>query len=144
MADGLTCQPGHDGQAGLGSQLLSELACGRSDGDWLLLERRLKPGTRSAGKLATALVVVAASLVPGTLLALRDASQAIEDARFYPSPEGRRFLVAQRQILRLAENPRVHLLTDSGFLQLYQKDRRPLSTRSSSAIWSTRGGSARW
>ena len=67
------------------------------------------------------LLVVAASLVPGTLLALRDASQAIKDARFYPSPEGRRFLVAQRQILRLAENPRFRLLTDSGFLQLYQK-----------------------
>jgi hypothetical protein len=83
------------------------------------------PDDQSARRIVAVLLVMAVSLVPGTILAARYARLAWEDARFYPSLEGRRFLIAQRQIIRLAEDPRLKLLTDSGLLQLYQKDRAP-------------------
>jgi hypothetical protein len=67
----------------------------------------------------------AVSLVPGTILAAGIAGESRADALFYRRPEGRKFLRAQRQILRMAEDPKVRILTDSGLLQLYQKERAP-------------------
>jgi hypothetical protein len=75
--------------------------------------------------LSAVLLVLAASLVPGTILMVRTAWLSRLDARFYSTPEGQRFLVAQRQFFRLAEDPKVRLLTDSGLLQLHQKERGP-------------------
>ncbi len=70
-----------------------------------------------------ALVVIAALLVPGVLLSLRTAQAAVADAQFYSRRDGQRFLANQRELFSLAENPGVNLLTDSGLLQLYQKER---------------------
>jgi hypothetical protein len=84
-----------------------------------------KPGIRSTPQVVAALLVMAAALVPSTFVAVSYAQLAMKDASFYPSPEGRRFLVAQRQILSLAENPRVRIFTDSALLQLHQKERAP-------------------
>jgi hypothetical protein len=83
------------------------------------------PRSRSRLAIAAALLICAASLVPGTIVAARTASVARLDARFYTTAEGRRFQAAQRQLFRLAEDPKVHLLTDSGLLQLHQKERAP-------------------
>ena len=83
------------------------------------------PISRSPVFLTVALLITAVSLVPGTILSVRNAWLARLDATFYSTLEGKRFLVAQRQFLRLAEDPNVRLLTDSGLLQLYQKDRAP-------------------
>jgi hypothetical protein len=77
----------------------------------------------SSGGLAVALLVTAVSLVPGTILSVRNAGLSRLDARFYSTPEGRRFQVAQQQLFRLAEDPKIRLLTDSGLLQLHQKER---------------------
>jgi len=81
--------------------------------------------SRSPGGLAAVLLVTALSLVPGTILSVRNAWLSRLDARFYSTTEGKRFLVAQRQFFRLAEDPQVKLLTDSGLLQLHQKERAP-------------------
>ena len=75
--------------------------------------------------LAAATILAAASLVPGAVLAARTARLARDEARFYRRPEGRRFLQAQHQLFRMAEDPKVRLLTDSGLLQLHQKERAP-------------------
>jgi hypothetical protein len=83
------------------------------------------PRGRSPARLAAVLLVTAGSLVPGTVLAVRNAWLSRLDASFYSTPDGQRFLVAQRQFLRLAEDPQVQLLTDSGLLQLHQKERAP-------------------
>jgi hypothetical protein len=74
-------------------------------------------------RLAGASILAALSLVPGTILAAGHAGQARAEARFYDGPDGRRLLLARRQLFRLAEDPRVELLTDSGLLQLHQKER---------------------
>jgi hypothetical protein len=83
------------------------------------------PRIRSPGWLAAAVLVTAASLVPGTILAARTARVARLDAQFYTRPEGQQFSRAQHQFFALAEDPRVRLLTDSGLLQLHQKERAP-------------------
>ncbi len=81
--------------------------------------------TRSRGGLAAMLLIATMSLAPGTVLAMRTAWLAQLDARFYKSQEGQRFLVEQQHLFRLAEDPRVRLLSDSGLLQLHQKERAP-------------------
>jgi hypothetical protein len=78
---------------------------------------------------AAAVIVAAASLVPGTIVAARVAYAARADARFYGEPEGRRFLAEHRRLIRLAENAQIQLLTDSGLLQLHQKERAPFVDR---------------
>ncbi len=80
---------------------------------------------RSPGRLIVVLIVTAVSLVPGTILSVRNAWLSRLDARFYSTTEGQRFLVAQREYFRLAEDSSVRLLTDSGLIQLYQKARAP-------------------
>src|SRR5262249_13213186 len=83
------------------------------------------PQGRSPGRLAAVVLVLAVTLVPGTILAAQTAWLARLDARFYNTSEGRRFLGAQQQFFRMAEDPRARLLTDSGLLQLHQKERAP-------------------
>ena len=83
------------------------------------------PPPRARGRLAAMVLVLAVTLVPGTILAVQTAGLARGDARFYDTAEGRRFLRAQQQLFRMAEDPRVRLLTDSGLLQLHQKERAP-------------------
>ena len=83
------------------------------------------PRARSRVLLVVVLLIAAVSLIPGTILALRNAAQSRLDARFYTTAAGRRFLLGQEQFFRMAEDPRVRLLTDSGLLQLRQKERGP-------------------
>jgi hypothetical protein len=83
------------------------------------------PRGRAPGRLAAVVLVAAASLVPGTLLSVQHAWLARLDAQFYIRPEGRHYLMGQRQFLNLAEDPHVRLFTDSGLLQLHQKERAP-------------------
>jgi hypothetical protein len=80
---------------------------------------------RSPIWLAAALLLTSASLSPGAILAVQNARLARLDAQFYPRPAGQRFLQAQRQIFEIAEDPQRRLLTDSGLLQLHQKERAP-------------------
>jgi hypothetical protein len=83
------------------------------------------PEARHPRRLAAPAILAAASLVPGTILGVKNARLAWDDAQFYGRPEGQRFLLAQRDLFSIAEDPKVRLLTDSGLLQLHQKERAP-------------------
>ncbi len=83
------------------------------------------PESRRGLRLLAILLVTAASLIPGTVLAVRYAWLSRLDARFYRSQEGRRLLLARKKFFTLAADPRVKLLTDSGEIQLHQKERAP-------------------
>ena len=72
---------------------------------------------------AACVLVTASSLVPSLMPIAVAARLARNEALFAQSPEGLRLLQAKQQFFRLAENPKVHLLTDSGMLQLYQRGR---------------------
>jgi hypothetical protein len=77
------------------------------------------------GVLAFGVGLAALSVVPGVGLAAGEARRMVADAAFFRSPEGQRSLLARRKLIALAEDPKVALLTDSGLLQLYQKERAP-------------------
>jgi hypothetical protein len=84
-----------------------------------------EPRPRHAGLVVAAILAATAALVPGTFLAAQQARRAYAEASFFRSLAGAQFLLAQRRLLRVAEDPQVRLLTDSGLLQLYQRDRAP-------------------
>ena len=126
VAGCLRIGPDHGCQAGLGTQLLYEPPHRGGDGDRRdLRERPGSPGPVSGQAHRDADWSRAVSLVPGTILSVRNAWLSRLDARFYSTTEGQRFLVAQREYFRLAEDSSVRLLTDSGLLQLYQKAGAP-------------------
>jgi hypothetical protein len=72
-----------------------------------------------AGSIALAIVAVG----QGTILAIKQALVAREQAAFLRGPAGRSVLRTHRRVFDLAQNPDVHLLTDSGLIDLYQKER---------------------
>ena len=78
---------------------------------------------RPAWRRAACVLVAACSLVPSLMPIAVAARLARNEALFVQSPEGLRLLQAKQQFFRLAENPKIHLLTDSGMLQLYQRGR---------------------
>jgi hypothetical protein len=83
------------------------------------------PEARHPRRLAAPSILAAASLVPGTILGVKNARLAWDDAQSYRRPEAQRFLLAQRDLFGIAEDPKIRLLTDSGLLQLHQKERAP-------------------
>jgi hypothetical protein len=81
-----------------------------------------------SGRLRSATLVAAAALVLGTMpLGIRFASRqwgfAREKAAPFAGPEGRSILDLYRRVFAMARDPRVHLLTDSGLIDLYQGPR---------------------
>ena len=83
------------------------------------------PQCRRGLRHSALLLITAASLIPGTILAVRYAWISRLDAQFYRSQEGHRLLLAKKKFFTLAANPRVKLLTDSGEIQLHQRERAP-------------------
>ena len=71
--------------------------------------------------LATALAVV--SVVPCLLNGTGQVVQVRRLVDFLEGPDGRRVLLEYRTAIALARNPDVHLLTDSGLIDLYQGER---------------------
>jgi hypothetical protein len=85
-------------------------------------ERGPAQRARSAG-LAALLIVANLTLVPSVLLADGYAALAAREAASRASPEGRQVLRSYQDAFALARNPRVHLLTDTGVIDLYQGER---------------------
>jgi hypothetical protein len=100
----------------LGLRIIEALAIGRL---WSYASLQDRP----LGRRAALVLVAATALVPGLLPIAESARKARGEALFAHSPEGRRFLLGQQELFKLAEDPRVNLLTDSGVLQLHQRER---------------------
>ena len=81
-----------------------------------------RPRRRSAALAATTLVA-SALMVPSVVMASLYVDLATTESVFYETPKGRRFLRTYREAFALAQDPRVHLLTDVGLLDLYQGER---------------------
>jgi hypothetical protein len=80
------------------------------------------PRVRSA--LLAAMTLVATTLtVPSVMMAHMYFDLANGESVFYETPNGRSLLRAYREAIALAQNPRVHLLTDVGLLDLHQGER---------------------
>ena len=77
--------------------------------------------------LTLALVLGAASLWPGVDLAVFQALHAEEEADLFDSSWGRTFVQSQRDTFRMAADPALHVLTDSGMVALHQGDRAGFS-----------------
>jgi hypothetical protein len=80
---------------------------------------------RHPWRAAAVVLLATVSLVPGAVLAASEARGTLDEAAFFRSPAGRRALAVRGRLVRLAEDPKWQLLTDSGLLQLYQRDRAP-------------------
>jgi hypothetical protein len=80
------------------------------------------PRRRSALLAATTLVACAL-MVPSVLMARIYFDLANIESAFYDTPNGHRFLRTYREAIALAQDPRVHLLTDVGLLDLHQGER---------------------
>ncbi len=83
---------------------------------------RQSPRRRSAALAVTTLVATAV-MVPSVIMAFMYVELAQNESVFYETPNGHLFLRTYREAIALAENPRVHLLTDAGLLDLYQGER---------------------
>jgi hypothetical protein len=107
--------PGSDQNYFLSLRLLEALAAGKLYRAWL--------DGRAPRVLALAMVVAAASLVPGAWLMVHQAYGAWQFDDMLHTTPGRASLDSLRQTFRVAEDPRVRLLTDSGMVALHQGDR---------------------
>jgi hypothetical protein len=81
-----------------------------------------RPFRRSAA-LAMASLLAIAAVVPALQNAVANAEVSNIEAAFYQTPKGHLFLRTYRDAIALARNPRVHVLTDSGLIDLYQGER---------------------
>jgi hypothetical protein len=81
-----------------------------------------RPFRRSAALAAASLLAIVA-LVPSFRNALAYADASNTEATFYETPNGRLLLRSYRDAIALARDPRVHVLTDSGLIDLYQGER---------------------
>ena len=68
-------------------------------------------------------LVACVLMVPSVLMARMYFDLANTESVFYESPSGHHFLRTYREAIALAQDPRVHLLTDVGLLDLHQGER---------------------
>jgi hypothetical protein len=80
------------------------------------------PRARSAAPVAC-LAIANLALVPSVLLADGYVALATREAAGWSSPKGRRVLRSYQEAFALARDPRVHLLSDTGIIDLYQGER---------------------
>jgi hypothetical protein len=73
--------------------------------------------------VAVMAVMAGTVMIPSVLMALMYVGLANTESAFYETPNGRRFLRTYREAIALAQDPRVHILTDAGLLDLYQGER---------------------
>jgi hypothetical protein len=74
--------------------------------------------------LLTAMTLSATALVvPSVLMGTMYVDLANGESVFYETPNGRTFLRSYREAIALAEDPRVHMLTDVGLLDVHQGQR---------------------
>jgi hypothetical protein len=81
--------------------------------------------TTRGGRIGSAAAVLLATvaLAPGVLFTASQAEAAWYNARFMNGPLGRAGLLVYGRLLRSLEDPKARILTDSGLLDLYQKER---------------------
>jgi len=80
------------------------------------------PRVRSA-LLAAMTLLATALMVPSVLMARIYFDLANTESVFYETPSGHHLLRTYREAIALAQDPRVHLLTDVGLLDLHQGER---------------------
>ncbi|QEH31589.1 hypothetical protein OJF2_00540 [Aquisphaera giovannonii] len=81
-------------------------------------------GTRlRAAGLAAALLLASCSMVPGLLFMVLQADHAVATWEFLGAPPGMQMLGTYRALFRMASAPGARLLTDSGLIDLYHRDR---------------------
>jgi hypothetical protein len=85
-------------------------------------ESRKVHRTRSAG-LAALAAIANLTLIPSLLLAAGYVVLATRQAAIASSPAGRLVLRSYHEAFKLARDPRVHLLSDTGLIDLYQGER---------------------
>jgi hypothetical protein len=81
-----------------------------------------RPLWRSAALAATTLAACVA-MVPSVLMARIYFDMANNESVFYETPRGRLFLRGYHEAFARARDPKVHLLTDAGLIDLYQGER---------------------
>jgi len=78
---------------------------------------------RRTAALGAAILVTIIALIPSLVTALTYFDLATIESTFYDTPNGRALLKSYSKAIALAQDPRVHLLTDSGLIDLYQGER---------------------
>jgi hypothetical protein len=123
---GLSAKTGADMNYYLSLRVAAALAAGAL---WHAVERPAPEAEgggpkapRSAGPLAL-LIVANLALIPSILLAAGYVVLATHEVASRSSPEGRQVLRSYQEAFALARDPRVHLLSDTGIIDLYQGER---------------------
>jgi hypothetical protein len=80
-------------------------------------------GRRRTAAPGAAILATIVSLIPSLITALTYFHMATVESTFYDTPNGRLLLKSYQKAIALARDPRVHLLTDSGLIDLYQGER---------------------
>ena len=108
---------GSDQNYFLGLRFTAALAIGTLFGE-------LAPaGQRPGAFLLFAALLAAVSLVPGTEYAFHQAENARRDSAFMKTTWGNQYDAAFQRVFRMAEDPELRLLTDSGIIDVHQGER---------------------
>jgi hypothetical protein len=78
---------------------------------------------RRSAALAAAGLLAIVVMFPSSWTALGYAEMSLIEAAFYDTPDGQLLLRANRDVMAMARDPRIHVLTDSAMIDLYQGER---------------------